>query len=309
MGPRPELWMLLGALALDLLLGEPPTRWHPVGWMGRWAAFWEEGGRWRRWGKWGQRLYGAFIVVAVLLPFVLLGWALEEAPLPLPARIVVGAIWLKMMLSLRALAGAANRVREALCRHNPSEAREGLKSLVSRNLEGLDEPLMCSAAIESVAENFCDAFVAPLFYFALLGLPGATAYRVINTLDAMLGYRGPYEQLGKFAARLDDVLNFIPARLSGLLVIASAFLFRLGDGRNAWRALLCHRGRTQSPNSGWPMSAMAGALRVELRKPGHYRLGFPQEALSTEKIGAAVRLLWGASLLATILFSGWVAYA
>jgi adenosylcobinamide-phosphate synthase len=136
-----------------------------------------------------------------------------------------------------------------------------------------------AATIESVAENASDSFVAPLFWFALLGLPGAVFYRAVNTLDAMIGYRGKYEWLGKTAARLDDALNFVPARITAGLLLAAAWLQRR-DVRRAMRILARDGSRTETPNAGRPMAAMAGVLGVELTKPGHYRLGDPREPVA-----------------------------
>ncbi len=148
---------------------------------------------------------------------------------------------------------------------------------------------MVSAAVESVAENICDSFVAPLFYFLLLGVPGAMAYRVINTLDAMIGMHGKYEHLGKFAARLDDILNFIPARISALLIVLAAIFLRQ-NARQSWKTMLKDHSRTESPNAGWPMSAAAGALSVQFTKIDHYQLGQPDKPLKPGTIDAVLRL-------------------
>ncbi len=156
---------------------------------------------------------------------------------------------------------------------------------------------MVAATVESVAENTCDSFVAPLFYFLILGVPGAIAYRVINTSDAMIGYHGECEYLGKFAARLDDVVNFLPARITGLMIVAAAFLSNKG-GATAWRIMLRDHAKTESPNAGWSMAAAAGALRVQLQKVGHYRLGdenaplMPQTIDATLKVSHTAVLLW-----------------
>jgi adenosylcobinamide-phosphate synthase len=155
-----------------------------------------------------------------------------------------------------------------------------------------------SAAIESCAENICDSFVAPLFYFAIFGLPGAIAYRIINTFDAMIGYHGDREYTGKFAARLDDVANYIPARISALLiVIASAMT---GNSiTHALRIMSRDHKKTESPNAGWSMSAMAGSLGVELEKIGQYRLGDNHRSLNfsliadSQHIMLATAALWG----------------
>ena len=159
---------------------------------------------------------------------------------------------------------------------------------------------MAAAAVESVAENASDSIVAPLFFYAIGGVPAAIAYRAINTLDSMIGYRGELEWLGKCAARLDDVANLIPARLTALLLIVTA---RLGDGSTA-RGLAVwarDRARTESPNAGHPMAAIAGALGIELEKPGVYRLGAGLRAPVARDITRAVRVLAGAAALAVVI--------
>ena len=147
-----------------------------------------------------------------------------------------------------------------------------MRGLVSRDATELSEPLVAAAAIESVAENTTDSFIAPWLAFALIGLPGAFAYRAVNTLDSMIGYRGEYEYLGKASARLDDLLNLIPARISaGLLLLAGAVSgSRVGQG---WQTALREHRLTASPNAGWTIAAMAGLLSVSLEKPGNYLIG------------------------------------
>ncbi len=170
--------------------------------------------------------------------------------------------------------------------------------IVSRDTSALPPELVAAAAIESVAENASDSFVAPVLAFAAFGLAGALAYRAANTLDAMIGYHGRYEHLGKAAARLDDLLNVVPSRLAAAL-IALASPFGGGDAVRAWRIARRDHGRTESPNAGWPMAAMAGALGVELEKVDHYRLGDPLEPPSASHLRRAVRIVLGAMALAS----------
>jgi adenosylcobinamide-phosphate synthase len=161
-----------------------------------------------------------------------------------------------------------------------------LRWLVSRDTAALDAPLLAAAAIESLAENASDSVVAPLLAYALAGLPGACAYRAVNTLDAMVGYRGRYEYLGKVPARLDDLLNIAPARLTGLLIVAAAALCG-ADARQAWRAMWRDHATTDSPNAGYPMAAIAGALGVRLEKAGHYCLNAGGRAPTAEDVRRA----------------------
>ncbi|MEE8473274.1 MAG: cobalamin biosynthesis protein [Dehalococcoidia bacterium] len=302
-----ELVIFLLAIVLDILLGEPPAALHPVVWMGKLASLLERAAPRR--GPRLRFLYGALVVVLLVGLFsvgsyLLLLYLKGASPI---LYVLVGALLLKSAFSLRGLRREALRVRTHLVKGELDAARTGVRSLVGRDTGGLDEPQVVSAVVESVAENTCDSFVAPVFFFLFLGVPGALAYRVINTLDAMMGYHGPYEHLGKFAARLDDVLNWIPARLSGLLLVLAAS-WGWGDGRAAWRDMQGQHGRTESPNAGWTMSAAAGALGVELQKAGHYTLGRGGRPLSPETIDSAVRLMLAAATiwaLVSLTIMGW----
>jgi adenosylcobinamide-phosphate synthase len=296
--------ILLLALAIDLGLGEFPPYLHPVVGMGRLTSLMLKVAPRR--GRWAQLVYGVAVVLIVLALFVLAAYFLlfYLHGLNLFAYVVVGALLLKSTFSLRGLYQAALRVKELLERGRLGGARAAVKSLVSRETSRLDGPHLVSATIESVAENTSDSFISPLFFFLLFGIPGAIGYRVVNTIDAMIGYHGEYEYLGKFAARLDDILNFIPARLSGLLLVVAAFLLGMG-GKKSWRVMLRDHARTESINAGWPMSAAAGALRTRLEKVGYYQLGDANSPLSPRLITPALRLmgvsalLWGGFCLVT----------
>jgi adenosylcobinamide-phosphate synthase len=223
-------------------------------------------------------------------PAVLLERALGATALPGVLAAGLAGLLLKPTFAVRALFDATTAVAGALESDDPTGAREGLRSLVSRETASLPPPLLAAAAIESLAENSSDSVVAPLFYYGLLGLPGAVAYRVVNTLDAMVGYRTPrYERLGKLAARLDDLANLVPARLTGLLFVLAAPLAG-GSSRAAWGVLRRDRQLTTSPNAGWPMSAAAGALGLCLEKTGHYRLnpGAPPPAAADVRRAVAL---------------------
>jgi adenosylcobinamide-phosphate synthase len=221
------------------------------------------------------------------------------APHPI-FSVVVLALLLKPTFALRALREAACGVRDALARGDVPAARGALRSLCSRDASELDEPALVAASVESVAENASDSFVAPIFYFALFGLPGALFYRAVNTLDAMVGYHGRYEYLGKASARLDDALNYVPARLTALLLLAAGWLLG-ADARRGLAVLRRDGGLTESPNAGRPMAAMAGLLGVELEKRGHYRLGDATAPLRRGLIDEACRIVGLAAALFTAL--------
>lgn len=281
------------ALLFDLILGDPPNRYHPVAWMGSAIGIvrcWTPDG-----GRLAQLLYGAFLVVGGAASAVglarLPGRAINR--LPAPWGWLVEAGLLKMTFSLRGLAAAAQEVEAALESRDLPEARRLVSwHLVSRDTTALSPAQVTAATVESVAENASDGVVAPLLYYTMGGLPAALAYRFINTADAMLGYRDPaHEWLGKVPARLDDLVNLLPARVTaGLITLAATLVGE--NARGAWRTWRREAGKTTSPNAGHPMSAMAGALGVELEKVGHYRLGAGGRQPLAEDIGRAVRLVW-----------------
>lgn len=282
--------ILAAALAADLLVGEPPARCHPVVAIGkaiRWSAR-----RAPHRGPAKQLAYGA--AMAVLIPTAVgLGThgaldALGDHPW---VMFGVSVFLLTSSFAVRGLGVAAHRVRDALRARDLAGAREGLRSLCSRPAETLAEPEIVGATVESVAENTCDSVVAPLVYFAIFGVPGALAYRALNTLDSMIGYHGKYEYLGKASARLDDVANYVPARLTALLFLCAGSLLGhdLRGGVRIWRR---DGAATESPNAGRSMAVMAGLLRVRLDKRDCYRLGDPTEPLEPETICAAWRIAW-----------------
>jgi len=321
--------ILLGALVLDVLFGEPPSVVHPVVWMGRYLGWGERHAPRAR--PLGMFLYGAALItlgvvvvvgaaVGITVVMELLSrvsgplkdstTSVPDATFSMLLRVVgplAGAWLLKTTFAARALTGAARAVQRALGRGDLPEARQLLSwHLVSRDTSTLDEGLVAAAAVESVAENFSDSFVAPLLFFALFGLPGAFAYRFANTADAMLGYRDARrEYFGKFAARLDDVLNLAPARLSALLLLAGAALTG-ADAGSGWQVMWRDHARTPSPNAGWPMSAMAGVLWVTLQKVGYYRLG-DGAAPDANAIARSLHVAGAAGVIwiATILLAIW----
>lgn len=288
-----------GALALDLLWGEPPAALHPVVWMGRVASALERVAPRR--GPVRQFLFGLLIVALVALPFALAAALVMRVAARWPVlEIAVGALLLKSTFAWSELGRAGRRVRDRVAAGDVSGARAALGSLCSRDPSRLESPQLLAAAIESIAENASDSFVAPVFYYLLFGIPGAIAYRAVNTLDAMIGYHGRYEYLGKAAARLDDVLNFVPARLTaGFLLLAG--LFGGGDARGGARVLARDGAKTESPNAGRPMAAMAGLLAVSLEKVDHYRLGDPVRPIATDTLDRGWRIATRAALIFAVL--------
>ncbi|MDE2823827.1 MAG: adenosylcobinamide-phosphate synthase CbiB, partial [Chloroflexota bacterium] len=248
--------VLLLAVALDLLLPEPPAIVHPVVWMGKAISAFE---RVAPAGPVAGLFFGCAVVIVIVGISGGIAWLAMTAlgAVGPVAYVIGGVVMLRISFTVRGLVSAAGRTRRALEGGHLDEAKESLQSLVSRDAEDLSASLVAAAAIESVAENTTDSFIAPWLAFAVFGVPGAVAFRAINTLDSMLGTRGRYEYFGKTAARLDDVVNMIPARLSALLLLISGGFGRLPLARG-WRTMLRDRHLTASSNAGWTMGAMAG---------------------------------------------------
>ena len=280
--------VILLAVALDLLLPEPPAPVHPVVWMGKAISAFE---RVAPAGPVAGLFFGCVVVIVIVGISGSIAWLALTALSALGpvAYVIGGAVMLRISFTVRGLVSAADRTRRALEGGHLDEARESLKSLVSRDAQDLSASLVAAAAIESVAENTTDSFIAPWLAFAVLGVPGAVAFRAINTLDSMVGTRGRYEYFGKTAARLDDVANMIPARLSALLILVSGLFNRLPLARGG-RIIFRDRNLTASPNAGWTMGAMAGLLGVRLEKPGHYCLGEGLREPDAEDIGKSMAM-------------------
>ena len=285
---------------LDVAFGEPPNALHPVAWMGRLIAVLQK--RRPRSRPRRELAYGALVVLVTCGVAGAAGFALLRAvhALPLWLALPLAAVVLKIAFSLRGLAAAGRTVQRRLGT-DVVAARVGVTSLVSRDPE-MEPPQIVSATVESLAENLTDSVVAPLFYFALFGLPGALVYRAINTMDAMIGYHGEFEYVGKPAARLDDLANWLPARLSGLLLVAVASMRRAAPA--AWAALRTQRRPSPGPNKLWTIAPMAGALGVQLEKRGFYAVGPSERPLAPAVIGEAIGVLWVAGATALVAAAG-----
>jgi len=282
------LWLALG---VDRLFSDPPNRWHPVAWLGRWIGWW---GRPAVWPPALQRAAGVGMGVLTVVLFTFPFWFFQTYA-PVVFLIIAGPFALKLCLAWRCLEEHVTAVEEALA---AGGGREEVGMLVSRETAALTEGEVLSAAYESMTENLTDSIIAPILFFTVFGLGGAACYRAVNTMDAMLGYRDERARLGWFAARADDVLSFLPARFAGL----SLLLWFAGQGR-AGRALrIFRRDRKKRPgfNGGVTMSLIAGGVGVCLEKKGVYSIGDADRPLAEagEEIVRAVR---GATLIGAVL--------
>jgi adenosylcobinamide-phosphate synthase len=287
-------------MILDLLFGEPPEKLHPTVWMGKVAAFLSS--RSRIGNARREKSKGSFMAVAVIALFsVSTYFVLNVLHFGVgPALyVVVAAILFKTTFAVKSMRHHTVPVVRALAEKSLDQARHLVQRVVRRDVSRLGEQHVISATVETIAEGTVDGTTSPLFYFAILGVPGAVAYRAVNTLDSTVGYRDrEYLNRGWLSAKLDTVANFLPARITAILMVVAALL--LGeDWRNAWRILRRDGGRTESLNAGWPMSAMAGALSVQLEKLGHYVLGDGNKPLMPEHIVKALNIMYVTTLLFT----------
>ncbi|MDD2902226.1 MAG: adenosylcobinamide-phosphate synthase CbiB [Syntrophales bacterium] len=302
----------LAAYFLDLLLGDPPQWPHPIRFLGRVIEYWEGVCYRSRVGA-GVLFWLGVMGTTLIGALGLLGAVMF---LPRLAGFAVLAYFLYTGLATRSLHYESRKVEEALSKGNLEDARSHLGMIVGRDTSQLGPEEIRRGVIETVAENLADGVVAPMFFILLLGLPGLFLYKAANTMDSMVGYKNyRYAKFGKMAARADDVLNFLPARLTALLMVAAAAAAGL-DTRETWRILRRDAGNASSPNAGWPEAAMAGALGVRLGGPSTYFgqvvqkpfIGEPREPLAAKHHRQAIRVLYATSLMmATITFIGLLA--
>ena len=288
------------AFLIDVVFGEIPDRAHPTVWMGQVIAWLKP--KIRNANPKVEKVNGVLLCLGVIalfaVPVFFILWGLLQIPgWGWLLYIVVAAVLLKTTFALKCMRFYTFPIEKALKNKDMAKAREWLHYIVRRDPNKLDERHIISAAVESIAESTTDGVTSPFFFFALFGVPGAFAFRVINTLDSMVGYRDPVNvNIGWFSAKMDTITNYVPARLTAVLMVASAGLLG-ADWRNSWRILKRDKNKTASPNAGWTISAMAGALNTQLEKQGYYALG-DGETIYPEDITKAWRIM----VLTAVLF-------
>jgi adenosylcobinamide-phosphate synthase len=211
--------------------------------------------------------------------------------------IIFGIILFKMTIAIRGMELHALAVLDSIQKNDLTQARKNLSMIVKRNTKNLDKNHILSGTLESLSENIVDGITGPMFYFALFGLPGAFAYRIVNTVDSMVGYKTHmFKNLGWFGANCDNILNYIPSRLTGLTMVLGAML--LGhDWKNCYAIFKRDGKKTDSPNAGYPMAALAGALGTTFEKIEHYSLGSGNQEITSKKVTDAIALMKVTSLL------------
>lgn len=308
------LFVLLAALVIDGVIGDPDWLWrrlpHPVVWIGRLIAWLDTSLNRPAWSARARKTAGVVALVILVALALALGSMLQTTLLSMPFGWIALAIIASILLAQNSLYSHVRAVAVALEREGLAGGRRTVAMIVGRDPEQLDTAGVSRAAIESCAENFSDGVVAPVVWFALLGLPGLIAYKAVNTADSMIGHKTERHQaFGWASARFDDLINLPASRLSALFIALAAPL----AGGSTARALACvarDAGQHRSPNAGWPEAAMAGALDIALAGPrayATYRVEDPfmnptgDKAIGAREIRRALRVLAGACVIEAML--------
>ncbi|MCE5338039.1 MAG: adenosylcobinamide-phosphate synthase CbiB [Methanomicrobiaceae archaeon] len=286
--------VVAASLLVDRLVGDPHSRYHPVAVLGRFIGWWGVPGCYPARIQRAAGVTGTVATVALFAaPFVLVQFAA-----PWYLYLLLAPFLLKACLAWRALEEHTAAVVQALGDGGIDAGRSQVGMMVSRDTARLEREHVLSAAYESMTENLVDSIISPLFYFGVFGLAGAAAFRAVNTLDAMLGYRDERLRIGWFPARADDVANFIPARITGIILLA--YFAARGRFAPAYAALRRDAKKRPGFNGGIPMAVIAGGVGVRLEKPGVYTLGDPERTL-TEAGAEVVRAVRAATIIFAIL--------
>ncbi len=316
------LTIMIFSLALDLIISELPVKTHPVVWIGKAISFFKN-----KFISMNNKFSGFLLALCVVvfgILIVIIPLALVKHFLYLNINMIylfklVAVILLSSSFSVKLLLDSARDIGTTLESNNIKKARKSVSYLVSRNTNDLTKEEIISATIETLTENIPDSYISTMFYYLIIGIIcsicglndftviiiaicAAYVHRSINTLDAMVGYKtDELANIGWFSAKLDDVLNYIPARFSGVIIVIASFILRF-DWENAYMIMMRDAKNLESPNSGYPMAATAGSLNIQLVKKGHYVLGDKIKSLKVDDIKKAIDITRFSIFLFTAFF-------
>ena len=293
------------AILIDLIFGDPKNRYHPTAWIGTFIA--KLTTITKNQNSTFEKIGGTIMIITICSVVVLLlsgltfGISLISVDyISLILSVVIGALLLKTTIAIRGMEKHAISVLDSLESNDLDLARNYLSMIVKRNTTKLDKNHVLSGVLESISENTVDGITGPMFYYAFFGLFGAFVYRIINTADSMVGYKNDiFKNLGWFTAKCDTILNYIPSRLTGLMMVISAAILQ-NNWRNSYKVMIRDGKKTESPNAGYPMAALAGALETKFEKINHYKLGDGEITLTRDHVLSAIKIM----KLTSILFFG-----
>ncbi len=303
-----SILIVIFALILDFIIGDPKNKFHPTSWIGTFIAklvpiVKNESPKIEKFG-------GVILVILVtsivstLLVFLNIGIqniSIEFVGIIL--SIIVGTILLKTTIAIRGMEKHAMAVMDSLEKNDLESARNNLSMIVKRNTKNLDKNHVLSGTLESISENTVDGVTGPLFYFAFFGIIGAFVYRIVNTIDSMIGYKTSiFRNVGWFGANCDKILNYLPARITSILMVVSAMILG-NDWRKSYKIMRRDGKNTESPNAGYPMAALAGALGTQFEKINHYSVGEGNIELTKDHLRSAISLMKITSILFCMIFT------
>lgn len=303
-----SILIVIFAIILDFIIGDPRNKFHPTSWIGSLIAklvpsIKNESPK-------IEKLGGILLVIIVvsivsaLLVFLNMGiQKISIEVLGIIISIISGTILLKTTIAIRGMEKHAMAVMDSLEQNDLKSARNNLSMIVKRNTNNLDKNHVLSGTLESISENTVDGITGPLFYFTFFGIIGAFTYRIVNTIDSMIGYKsGIFRNIGWFGANCDNILNYIPARITSIMMVLGALI--LGhDWKKSYQILRRDGKKTESPNAGYPMAALAGALGTRFEKINNYCIGDDNFELTKDHLHDAISLMKITSILFCMIFT------
>ncbi|MCH8859640.1 MAG: cobalamin biosynthesis protein [Thaumarchaeota archaeon] len=303
-----SILIVISAVILDLLVGDPKNKFHPTSWIGSLIAKLVPiiQNKSPRREKFGGIILVIFLTTLVTTLLVFLEVAIQNIAfdfIGIIVSVIVGVILLKTTIAIRGMEKHAMAVMESIERNDLDAARNNLSMIVKRNTKNLDKNHVLSGTLESISENTVDGVTGPLFYFAFFGIPGAFIYRIINTIDSMIGYKTSiFTNVGWFGANCDKILNYLPSRITSLMMVIGAMILG-NDWRKSYKIMKRDGKNTESPNAGYSMAALAGALGTRFEKIDHYSVGEGSIELTKSHLRSAIALMKVTSILFCIIFT------
>ena len=303
-----SILIVIFAIILDFMIGDPKNKFHPTSWLGSFIA--KLVPMVKNESHQIEKLGGIILVILVTsivsTLLVLLNIGIQSISIESVVTIVsiiVGMILLKTTIAIRGMEKHAMAVMNSLEKNDLEAARNNLSMIVKRNTTNLDKNHVLSGTLESISENTVDGVTGPLFYFAFFGILGAFVYRIVNTIDSMIGYKTSiFRNVGWFGANCDKILNYLPARITSIMMVIGAMILG-NDWKKSYKIMRRDAKNTDSPNAGYPMAALAGALGTQFEKINHYSVGEGNIELTKDHLCSAISLMKITSILFCMIFT------